>query len=202
MPDTLRLSLAAALILLGALVCGLNAWSVITSRRTGRFHSAVPLVGALFLGAGLFVLPATRPFCWAAVLVDYGTLELLRAVPRLVRELRATSARNLQHEFRAADGPVTVSVRLYRGRVFVLRLEIPRPPGEPGLTGRGATGTWHRDGDRLILVDSRESTPLQLAPDPASASTAFRVTASFPTWETDPASSLTRFHFTPHSPPE
>lgn len=195
MPESLRLPAASALMLLGVLICTSNAWSFFISRRSGRFRSPIPFVGALFLGAGLFVLPATRPFCWAALIVDWGTLEAFRVLPRIVRELRATRAGNLEAEYQAAAGNTRVILRLYRSGVFILRLEIKRPPGELGLTGCGATGPWRREGPRLFLKSESEAGTLELAADPASGE--LRSSAGFSSWESNPATSLSRFTFVP-----
>lgn len=73
--------LSLALIALGGFIAVMNWATVIATRLTGRFHSAVPLIGAVLLAAGLALLPRTRHYAWAAVLADYGTLILLFSLP-------------------------------------------------------------------------------------------------------------------------
>ncbi len=68
---------AFGFIVLGGFIAAVNWMMVVETRRTGRFHSAIPLFGAIFLGLGLAILPRTRHLAWAALLLDYGMLLLL-----------------------------------------------------------------------------------------------------------------------------
>jgi hypothetical protein len=118
---------------------------------TGRYHSPVPLIGAAFLGVGALLHPALRPYAWAAVLIDAGTLAIVPALPRIVREMWETSRFNLEVEYIGRRDATTVSLRLFRRGIFTIRWEIKRPPGEYGLVGMGNIGTWEREADTLIL---------------------------------------------------
>ena len=142
---------AAILIGLGGFIAIMNWASVIATRRTGRFHSTVPLVGAVFLAAGLALLPATRNYAWAAILVDYGTLILLYSLPRLVREAWETSRYNLLAEYRGVRGIMTAQVSLYLGDICIIRHDMKRASGESGMASMSRVGTWSQNGQRLVL---------------------------------------------------
>lgn len=172
---------AAALVALGALIALANWWSLYRSTRTGRFHSPVPLVGAALLGAGLYLFPATRPYCWAALLLDYGTLALLAAVPRLAREFWSTSPFNLDREYLGEAGIRSACLRLFRGGAFTLRLTFRRLPGELGLLSQGTVGTWQREGARLTLRTEAESAVFDIVGEAPAQS--LRQAAGFASWE-------------------
>ena len=97
------------------------------------------------------MLPGTRPFAWVALLVDYGTLAFLLALPRMADELWSTSRFNLLEEFAGRRDNRRVCLRLFRRGVFTLEYEIHRPPGEFGLTRAGTIGSWKREQSRLLL---------------------------------------------------
>jgi hypothetical protein len=182
------LPIAAALIVLGSLVCLANGWTALQRHRTGRFRSTVPLVGAALLGTGLFFVPVTHPFCWVALVLDYGTVELLLALPKVFGEFWGTSRFNLVAEYYGQAGGKTVRLRLFRRAVFTLRLRIQRPPGECGLMDAGTIGTWQRDGARLTLrADGGEAIFEVLGTAPAES---LRQTVGFPAWANSPDRSL------------
>ncbi len=178
---------------LGGLIAFANWWSVYWSYRTKRFHSAVPLVGAALLGAGMFILPATRPYCWSALILDYGTLALLAASPQLFRELWSTSRFNLVSEYLGEAGMKTVHLRLFRRGIFTIRLQLHRPPGECGLVGTGTIGTWQREGAHLTLRTERESAVFDVVRD--APTEALRQSVGFPSWESSHELSLESIDF-------
>jgi len=165
----------------GGLISFANWWSIYWSYRTKRFHSAVPLFGAALLGVGMFVLPVTRPFCWMALILDYGTLALLLVSPRILREVWDTSRFNLVREYLGQAGTKTAKIRLFRRSVFTIRLEIHRPPGECGLVRAGMVGTWQREGTQLTLRSEAESAVFDLIRNAPSET--LRQSVGFPSWE-------------------
>ncbi len=193
MPTTVLPFAAATFLLIGGLVCAANAWWAFQVAFRGSRASAVPLIGTAFLGLGLALLPATRPWCWAAVLVDAGTLQLLRALPVIIREQRRTSASQLLMEYRAADDTRTVTLRLYRTGAFVLRLERALPRGSPGLNVRSDTGTWRREDAELHLQTDGESGSLLVSPTPSGDTLRFH--APLPSWESVPETALGPLEF-------
>lgn len=178
-----RATLGIALAGLGGLIAVANAWSVIQSRRTGRFHSPVPLLGGVLLGAGAWLSAGPRWLAFVAPLLDYGTLAVLQALPRLARELWSTSAFNLLSEFRAESGPRTIRLRLFRRGVFTMRLEIRRGPSELGLTSAGSIGSWHRSASGLKLEMGKEVAIFENINDAAPCR--LRHVSGFASWETD-----------------
>jgi hypothetical protein len=144
-------TIAVVLLTLGAFVSLANWASLVLSLRTGRFCSSVPLLGAGFLVAGALLLPTPRPYAWAGVLLDFGTLALLLALPMIVREMWATCRFNLLEEYVGRRGATTVYLRLFRRGVFTLRWDIRRAAGEHGVIGMGNIGTWEREADTLVL---------------------------------------------------
>jgi hypothetical protein len=144
-------TIAGVLLAIGAIVSLLNWATLICFLSTGRFVSAVPLLGSVCLGTGAVLLPALRPYAWAAVLLDYGTVALLLAVPRIAQEAWATCRINMLEEYVGRRGITTVCLRLFRRGVFSVRWDVKRPPGECGIVGMGRIGTWEREADTLVL---------------------------------------------------
>lgn len=179
---------AAALILLGAIVALANWWSLYSSLRTKKFCSPVPLAGAMFLGGGMFLLPAARPYCWSALLIDYGTLSLLLAAPRIAGEIWSTSRRNLVSEYLGHSGNRTVRLCLFKKQIFTLRLAIQRKEGEPGLVSYGSTGTWQIHEGRLTLQSQNEVAVFDVLA--GARNHAILQATGFPTWESNPELTL------------
>jgi len=153
----LTIVIAVILMLAGGLIAIGNWWSVYRSYRTKRFHSSVPFIGAGLLGLGMFILPATRMYCWTAVILDYSTLAFLVAFPRLAQEFWRTTRFNLVSEYIGRTSTITVCLRLFRSGVFIMRIELHLPPNRCGLRSTGTTGRWRREGTRLILQTQSES---------------------------------------------
>jgi hypothetical protein len=149
----IKVEIGAALVFiaLGGFIVVMNWWMVIATHRTGQHHSAVPLVGAVLLGAGLALLPQTRLYAWVAILADYGTLILLISLPMLVREAWETSRYNLTAEYRGGRGIMTAHISLYRGDICIIRYDMKRAAGEMGIMSTSRVGTWRQEGQRLTL---------------------------------------------------
>lgn len=156
------------LLVLGGLVSLLNWLTLCFTWRTGQFRSAVPLVGALFLGAGMLLVPAVRPFAWLALLLDYGTLAFLYALPRLIKEFWNTSSFRILQTYTGQSHSKTVEIRLYRAGVCTLRQTFLRKKGETGLLQSGNIGTWLREGDRLVLMLQGGKAIFKTAPEAVS----------------------------------
>jgi hypothetical protein len=151
LPNDPQVMAAVSALGLGAALSFLNwAWLVATWW-TGRFHSMIPLVGASFLGAGALLLPTLRPYAWAALLIDVGTLAFLPFIPQIAREIWSTSLFNLLEEYVGNRNITTVHLRLFRKSIFTLWWDIKRLAGEHGITGKGMSGTWEREADTLVL---------------------------------------------------
>lgn len=163
--------LAGGLLGLGGLLALLNWLSVYQTWHSGRFCSAIPLIGGLFLAGGLLLLPATRPFAWLAVILDYGTLVFFLALPGLVREVWRTSRFNLREEYVGQRENRTVWLRLYAREVFTLEQQFSRTSGEYGLRRVSTIGTWKREAGHLVLSldggDSAVFEPVSGASDEA-----------------------------------
>jgi hypothetical protein len=136
---------------LGGLVALLNWYTVYYTWRSGRFCSPIPLIGGFFLGGGMLLLPALRSCAWLALVLDYGTLAFLLAIPAMAREMWSTSRINLLEEYAAQVGKKSVQLRLFRKGVFTLKRQLRRQPGELGLMGASTIGAWKREGNRLQL---------------------------------------------------
>jgi hypothetical protein len=157
--------LAAALLGLGGMLALLNWLMLVASLLTGRFHSCIPPLGAMFLALGALLHPVLRPYFWAAILLDYGTLGLAIASPWLIRQWWQTSRFNLLEEYVARRDRTTVHLRLFRRDIFTLQWEIRRPPGEYGLVGMGQIGTWEREAETVVLRIGSASAVLREAAD-------------------------------------
>jgi hypothetical protein len=105
----------------------------------------------------MLLIPTTRPYAWAAVLVDYGTLTLLLALPRIIAETWSTSRYNLVEEYIGDRGIKTVHLRLFRKGVFAIEQRFRRQAGDFGLIEGGTIGKWERKGDRLTLCRDGQS---------------------------------------------
>jgi hypothetical protein len=141
----------------GGIVAALNWWSLYASHRDKHFHSSIPLVGTILLGAGMFLFPVTRHYFWTAIFFDYGTLVFLVAVPVLVKEVWSTTSFNLLYEYLGQTATQTVRLCLPRGDVFTIRVALHRPHGEYGLVSTGRVGTWRREGSSVTLQSNGES---------------------------------------------
>jgi hypothetical protein len=191
--DSTLTKAAAVLIALGAFVALLNWCYLYASYRYKRFYSSVPLVGAILLGAGMFMLPSSRRYCWGAVILDYGTLVFLAASPALLREAWSTSSFNLVCEYLGQAAGKTAHLRLFRRGIFTMRLELRRLPGESGLAGSGQIGTWRREGSQLTLQIKGESAVFEVVAD--TPTEILRQSVGFPSWEGSEDLSLSKINF-------
>ena len=162
------------LTLLWVLIAGVNALAAWQTYVQGRYASIVPLLGALFGVAGFFCFPVLRPWFWVPVILDFGSLHLLLAVPTPAAECWRTSHWNLVQELdsTSADGWVA-RIRLYKGRNFVLLVRWEIRPEDAGWIEIRRVGNWVAEGKRLLL-QGEEST-LVLTSENCDAEGCFRV---------------------------
>jgi hypothetical protein len=174
-------TIALVLMTLGGLIAAMNWLSIFQSWRTGRFHSAIPLIGGLFLCVGMLLLPSTRPYAWAALPLDYGTIITVFALPYLVYMFWSVSRFNLLEEYTGQLGIQTVHLRLFRRSIFILEQHIQRERGEYGIMQQSLVGEWEREGDRLMLRLKEGTAVLESSPGLTSES--LRPTQNFPSHE-------------------
>jgi hypothetical protein len=167
--------IALVLMTLGGLIAAMNWLTIFQSWRTGRFCSAIPLIGGLFLGVGMLLLPSTRPYAWAAAPLDYGTVITVLSLPYIVYMFWSVSRFNLLEEYTGQLGIQTVHLRLFRRRIFTIEQHFHR---EYGMTSVGTTGEWEREQGRLLLRRGGQSAVLVSSLDGEPES--LRLTNGFP----------------------
>lgn len=168
-------------ILLGGLIALLNGMTIYRRCRTGRFSSTVPILGALFLGMGLYLMPKTRPYAWMALFLDPGTVSLLVSLPKVAREFWSTSRFNLEREYEGRSGPWHVRLRLFRKGIFTLRVDRDKADRqEAGLISAGITGTWRMEKERLILLSEGQDAVFERMPDARPES--YRLAEGLASW--------------------
>jgi hypothetical protein len=141
---------AIALICLGCGFALLNWLMLYLTWHTGRFHSCIPLIGGLSLGLGLLWFPTTRLFAWAALVLDWGTLVVLLALPQLLKELWSTSRFNLLEQYEGQRDGRSAQLQLFRRGVFTIRFK--RTHAADGMVELGTVGTWRREEGWLALL--------------------------------------------------
>ncbi len=125
------------------------------------FRSSIPLVGGLFGVVGFYQIPALSKWCWVALLLDYGSIEFLLALPKVAKELWQTSRINLVREFAGRADRKEVKIRLYKAGVFVIKHQFSRARNEPGLLSASDIGTWSEEDKGLALTLRGDSIVLQ-----------------------------------------
>jgi hypothetical protein len=143
---------AIAFMVLWFLFVLVNALSFYRTHVKKKFTSSIPLVGGLFGLLGFVQIPQLRNWCWVAVLVDYGSIAFLLALPKVVRELWQTSSINLVDEFVGRDGGKEVKIKLYKAGVFIIKHRITRRQDQPGLVESSDIGSWRETEGAIILT--------------------------------------------------
>ena len=157
MPDPLTI----VLIVLWFLIVLINARSFYDTHIRRRFASSIPIIGGLLGAVGCYQIPSLRKWCWVPVLLDYGSITFLLALPRVVRELWQTSRLNLVHEFTGKDHHKEVKIRLYKAGVFTLKHQFARPKRSAGLLTASRIGSWSATDGTIVLTDGEDSLTLQ-----------------------------------------
>lgn len=189
-PVNLILQLVAAVLIgVGGIIVVLNLWTVIRNLSGKQYRSPIVLLGAAFLGAGMFILPATRPHFWSALIFDYATLMVLLG---LIPNMWSDSIFNLVGEYLGETATKRVWLRLYRRGIFSVEWERREPWKAGPIVGSGTDG-WHRDGPRLTLNRANESAIFDLVPDATKET--FRQSVGFPSLESRDDTSLAQIDF-------
>jgi hypothetical protein len=181
------MNLAIGLLFLGGVIALSNWFCLYKRHRIGRGYSSVPLIGGVLLVTGMWMLPATRPYAWAGIFLDYGTLNFALGLPRLANELWRTSRFNLLTEYVGHRGSMAAHLRLFRKGHFTLVQRIDRPPGTMGIIKRSMPGTWQPEGNRVILRHGAEMAILEVLEKEPEA---LQWTAGFPSTERNEELSL------------
>ena len=171
-------AIALTLMALGGLFAALNWLYLYLTWYTGRFHSSIPLIGGVLLCVGMLLIPATRPYAWAAVLLDFGTITFVFGLPYLVGEFWSTNRFNLLQEYTGRLGIKTVHLRLFRKHIFTLKQNFQR---ECGLASVGTIGEWKQEMSHLLLRMGAESAVFELSSD--GDSELLRQMRGFPSYE-------------------
>ena len=158
--------MSAIALVLGGLLASFNWYSIYASRKSGRFVSAVPLIGAALLVVGFLGIPQTRPYAWLGIIIDYGTLALIMASPRLMREAWLVSSVNLLHGLTGLNNGRRDDIRLFRKSIFTIRCvhEPGVPCNEYGalVQSYGFGGTWHEQEGVFVLEGYAERRVLEI----------------------------------------
>jgi len=147
--------LATVSLTIGGYIVAFNWYSIYASHKKNRNVSPVPLIGAFFLVLGLFGFQETKPFAWAGILADYGTLTLIFAIPMLAWESWTTSRINLMHRFLSDAHGRRDDIQLFKRGKFTIKTAY-EPPVACNAHGalaisQGRVGTWKEDGDSYCL---------------------------------------------------
>ena len=150
--NTAHIILGVLFIVVGGCFCLLNWVMLLKTLREKRFHSVVPIVGALLLAVGLRYFEVTKPYALLAILADYGTLVSILSIPHLARTFWDVSRFNLLRTFMAESKKGVWQLNLYKKGIFVIRAKLnpPEPADKPPcLSSFGYHGKW-RQSDSVI----------------------------------------------------
>ncbi|MFT5478671.1 MAG: hypothetical protein ACI8Y8_004039 [Planctomycetota bacterium] len=154
-------------ILIGGLITLASGYSLFGFSRSGRRVAPFPLVGGgrggLLLCWGLLGFEGTRPYAWIALIVDYGTVAIVLAVPVLILDAWSTSSANVVHHFVSGSNGRSDDFRLFkRGKITIRsQHDPPSPDNEHGalIVSRGFLGTWTTAPERYLLEGTGKSGP-------------------------------------------
>ena len=160
--------LAGLSLAFGGYIAGMNWYSIYASHKAGRNVSSIPLVGAWFIVLGLCGFQQTKPYAWAGILVDYGTLTLMLAIPSLARESWTISRIKLLHRFLSVSNGRRDDIRLFKRGKFTIKTEYnpPVPCNTHGAlaVSQGRTGTWTTDRNAFCLSGYGEDRTMKILP--------------------------------------
>lgn len=158
--------LAGISLALGAYIAVFNWRTINTSDQSDRNVSSIPLFGALFLCLGLLGFQPTRPYAWAGILADFGTLSLLVVLPILAWESWTTSRFNRLHRFHSNANGRRDDIQLFKRGKFTISTEYHTPVACNAqgalVVSQGRVGTWRKDGDAFLLEGYGEDRMLRI----------------------------------------
>ncbi len=108
-------------MLLSAYVIVGNWVFVYLSYRRKKYHSPIPLFGAVFFGLGICAI-GLKQYWWLGVAIDYGTFILIYSLPTLFNEYYKTSKHNLVRRFYADKNNNRYELSLYKRGIFIVDL--------------------------------------------------------------------------------
>jgi hypothetical protein len=150
---TQSMPIALAFIFLWTLIVLVNSLSFYSTHVKKQSKSPVMLVGGVFGLVGFGLVPSLRKWCWLAVLLDYGSVTFILALPKFIKELWQTSHIRLIDEFVGEEGARRVSIRLFKGGVLIVKHKISRKKDELGLIGSSDIGSWQEaDGEMALTL--------------------------------------------------
>jgi hypothetical protein len=148
-------AISGAMIFAGGLICLMNGVSLYLSWRKKRFHSVIPLVGAVLLTIGLWRFDATRRFALFAFLGDWGTLVLLYSLPSLIAQFWPICRVNRLKVIAGQGERAEYVLTLFRKGIFWIDIKYRRPSDwngrMPFLTGSALRGNWTKEGNTILL---------------------------------------------------
>ena len=152
--------LAPVLIGIFAASAVLNIAILIGNVVLGRRSSMIFLFEGVFGAVGFLLVSELRPFAWLPLLLEPSTFW---GLPRLLHEMWSTSRFNLVAAYEVRSGVRDVSLRLYRNGIFVLKQSFDPSP-HSRLLELSVTGSWERDGNRVLLGIGSETAIFEIIP--------------------------------------
>ncbi len=149
------MQLLAGIAVTFGLLLSLFNWGSIFLSRPDKHVSPIPLLGGIFLAAGLLGFELTRPYWWLAAFADFGTLIVLLALPSFIYYRWSHSDRKARYIFVSTVGDRTVDIKLFENGDATIKISFdpPRPRGDRGhlAVSVGFTGKWVDSNDQLKL---------------------------------------------------
>jgi hypothetical protein len=143
--------------------------------------------GGLLLCWGLLGFEGTRPYAWIALIIDYGTVATVLAIPVLILDAWSTSSANVVHRFVSGSNGRSDDFRLFKRGKFTIKSQHnpPSPDNEHGalIVSRGFVGTWSTAPEGYLLEGYGEDRVLRIVVDGGKVTTIeenYPVDAPFP----------------------
>ena len=157
------------MILLGGFFAAMNWYAPIQSQRENRHVSMVPLVGAVLLGIGIYLISGSMLWSLLAIPLDLGTLLFVLGLPWLFSELWQTSRFNELAKFHADDNGRDIHITLYKNAICAINQEYNETvgPQEHGAIpcSRGFSAKWQLSDDVFHITDITGGREMELVPN-------------------------------------